>query len=104
MNAMAEEVRQYLISLHHCSHRLSSKLQQYRVGAPAGCLFDGQSVSHGASVTAYETSTVAFGQSCKAQSRTCSNGSLSGNYTYPTCSVGAPASCTFNGQTKQWSR
>ncbi len=69
------------------------------MGAPASCLFNGQSIASGQTVTAYLSSTVPYGQSCALQARTCSNGSLSGNYTFPSCSSGAPASCSFNGQT-----
>lgn len=49
----------------------------------------------GSSVTAYQTDSVAYGQSCASQSRSCMNGSLSGTYNYETCSVAAPASCTL---------
>lgn len=69
------------------------------VDAPASCLFDGQTVAHGQNVTAYPTSTVAFGSTCTGETRTCTNGSLSGSATFASCSVNAPASCTFNGQT-----
>ncbi len=69
------------------------------VDAPAACLFNGQTVAHGATVKGYQTSSVAFGQTCVSQDRTCSNGVLSGSYSYGACNVNAPASCLFNGQT-----
>lgn len=69
------------------------------VGSAASCLFNGQTIAHGQTVMAYSSSSVPFGQSCISQSRTCSNGSLSGSYTYATCSPGTAASCLFNGQT-----
>lgn len=68
------------------------------VGAPASCLFNGQSVAHGSSVQAFQTSSVDFGQSCTAQTRTCANGVLSGSATFSSCTVGAARSCTFNGR------
>ncbi|NUN05984.1 MAG: hypothetical protein HUU57_09495 [Bdellovibrio sp.] len=68
-------------------------------GGAASCLFNGQTIAHGQTVTAYASSSVPFGQSCTSQSRTCSNGSLSGSYAYATCSPGTAASCLFNGQT-----
>lgn len=68
-------------------------------GAPSSCLFNGQTIAHGQSVTAYASSSVASGQSCVSQSRICNNGALSGSYAYSSCSVNAPASCLFNGQT-----
>jgi hypothetical protein len=68
-------------------------------GAPGSCLFDGQSVAHGQTVTAYQSSTVGYGQSCISQSRVCTNGTLSGSYTYGSCNANSAASCLFNGQT-----
>lgn len=66
---------------------------------PAACLFNNQTIPSGSFTTAYQSSTVPFGQSCVPETRTCSNGNLSGSYTFASCDVGAPASCTFNGQT-----
>jgi photosystem II stability/assembly factor-like uncharacterized protein len=64
----------------------------------ASCTFNGMPVLHGGSVTAYAQFSVPFGNTCQQQTRTCSNGALSGSYAYATCSVSAAASCTFNGQ------
>lgn len=69
------------------------------IEAPASCLFNGQSIASGQTVQAFQNSTVPYGQACAQQTRSCSNGALSGSYTYPVCSVGAPAACQFNGQT-----
>lgn len=69
------------------------------VQAPVNCSFNGQTVNHGATVTAYAASSVAFGSTCQSESRTCTNGSLSGTYTVGSCSVQPPANCSFNGQT-----
>jgi len=63
------------------------------------CSFNGQTVAHGGSVTAYAASTVAFGGSCSSQVRSCNDGTLSGSYAYSSCAVAAPANCTFNGST-----
>lgn len=68
-------------------------------GAPAGCLFNGQTIAHGGQVTAFVTSTVAFGQTCQSEVRTCNNGTLSGSASFGSCSAAAAASCLFNGQT-----
>jgi len=51
------------------------------------------------SVQAYQSASVAFGETCQAQSRTCSDGSLSGTYAFSACTVSAASSCSFNGQT-----
>lgn len=59
----------------------------------ASCIFNNQSIPHGQSVTAYQSSSVPAGQQCVSQTRTCTNGILSGSYQYATCSV-ATATCT----------
>lgn len=64
----------------------------------ASCLFNGQTINHGQSVTAYARSYINFGESCTAELRTCTNGSLSGSYSFTSCAIGAAASCNFNGQ------
>ena len=71
------------------------------VSAPASCLFDSQTIAHGASVTAYQNSMAPFGSACTSETRTCSNGVLSGSYSYNSCAVQSPANCLFNGQTIQ---
>ncbi len=59
----------------------------------------GGTIANGQSVTAYQASSVAYGNSCVSQTRTCTNGTLSGTYTNQSCSVGAAANCTVNGTT-----
>jgi len=63
------------------------------------CSFNGVAVGHGSSVTGYQASTVPFGTSCAAESRYCSNGSLSGSYAYASCGVTPPANCSQDGVT-----
>jgi endoglucanase len=65
--------------------------------APVGCSFNGSAIAEGASVTAYSLASVPYGTSCLNQTRLCSNGVLSGNYSYASCSVNPAAACTFNG-------
>ena len=67
--------------------------------APANCNFNGQTVAHGASVNAFAANSVAFGQTCASQTRTCNNGTLSGSYPAPSCVVGPASDCMFNGRT-----
>lgn len=69
------------------------------VGGTALCMFNGHSLAHNSSITAYQNSTVPSGSTCAAQTRTCNNGVLSGSYNYATCAVAAAPSCLFNGQT-----
>jgi hypothetical protein len=71
------------------------------VGAPASCLFNGATIQHGESTTAYTSSSVGVGQSCLnvAETRVCNNGVLSGSAVYGSCEVSVPRSCLFNGLT-----
>jgi len=62
------------------------------------CTFNGRTVAHKDSIKAYLSSTVPFGSTCQEEMRTCNNGNLTGSYNSPSCTVGAPVSCTFNGQ------
>lgn len=68
---------------------------------PADCTFNGQVVHDGDpnGVTAYQTSTVPFGQDCVSEKRICTNGVLSGSFAFASCSPGVAASCLFNGIT-----
>ncbi|MBX3022231.1 MAG: DUF4214 domain-containing protein [Bdellovibrionales bacterium] len=58
------------------------------------CTFQGKTVNDGARVTAYKVASVASGKSCSSESetRTCSNGTLSGSYVYASCTVENPPS------------
>lgn len=69
------------------------------VAQPASCLFDGKTIAHGQIVEAFQTASVAYGETCVSQSRTCSNGVLSGDYENGACVVAAPASCVFDNKT-----
>jgi len=63
------------------------------------CQFNGNSIANGVSTTAYPTATVPFGSTCTSQTRTCSNGTLSGSYTFSNCNEADPLDCSFNGLT-----
>jgi len=54
---------------------------------PTSCTFNGQSVANGQSVTAYQSSSVAYGSACASETRTCTKGTLSGSYQNTSCSV-----------------
>ncbi|NUN05344.1 MAG: hypothetical protein HUU57_06255, partial [Bdellovibrio sp.] len=56
---------------------------------PRSCLFNGQTVAHGQSVTAFASSSVPYGQLCSAQSqvRLCNDGTLSGSYPHAACAT-----------------
>jgi hypothetical protein len=69
------------------------------VQPPANCTFNGQTVASGSSVVAFQAASVPSGQTCVSQNRTCTNGTLSGTFTFASCVVNQPATCTFNGQT-----
>jgi peptidoglycan hydrolase-like protein with peptidoglycan-binding domain len=69
----------------------------------ASCTVDGTTVPSGSSALFYSAASVPFGNSCTAvsQSRTCTNGSLSGSasYKYAACAPIGAASCTLSGLT-----
>lgn len=71
--------------------------------APLDCTFNGQPVPNNTSVTAYKYAKVPRTTTCHAygysETRTCTNGVLSGSYTYGTCSVDYAKECYFNGMT-----
>lgn len=56
---------------------------------PSPCQFNGTSVPHGGSVTAYQQGSLPQGYSCAAfsETRTCNNGTLSGTYQQASCSI-----------------
>jgi peptidoglycan hydrolase-like protein with peptidoglycan-binding domain len=86
-----------------CGNGALSGTYQFASCAPAAALACsapwGASVGNGASVTAFQSATVPYGQSCVAESRTCSNGSLSGSYANAACSIAAAQSCTVGNTT-----
>lgn len=65
---------------------------------PAGCVFAGNTLNHGDTVTAYRNSGVPFGDDCNAatnvETRSCNNGTLTGSFTNDSCATGTPNSCT----------
>ena len=61
------------------------------------CQFNSNSIANGVSTTAYQTATVPFGFTCTSQTRTCSNGTLSGSYSFSNCEQAEPLDCSFNG-------
>jgi hypothetical protein len=56
-------------------------------GTAGSCTFNGKTIASGASVTAYQASSVPAGQTCASQTRACSQGTLSGTYAYGSCAV-----------------
>lgn len=94
-----------ILAFQNCSGRFQSTTASNSVATTAvstsasQCAFNGQVLQDGQAVQAYLNSTEASGSSCVSQVRTCTSGVLTGSYAYASCSVGAPASCLFNGQT-----
>jgi hypothetical protein len=56
---------------------------------------DGSLVEPDSAITAYASTTVPYGASCTAETRTCNNGNLSGTYTAMTCTSAAPSACAL---------
>lgn len=59
----------------------------------APCIFNNEFIASGASVTAYQSASVATGQ-CQSQTRTCFGGLFSGSYQYSHCSIPATTTIT----------
>ncbi|MFO0807541.1 MAG: VCBS repeat-containing protein [Gemmataceae bacterium] len=53
----------------------------------------GGSIYDADSVTAYSTGSVPYGYSCSSESRTCTNGTLSGSYAFAGCTPDPPPPC-----------
>jgi len=70
----------------------SAKITVASATAHPSCSWDGQSVAHGQSVTGYQSASVAYGSQCASQTRTCTDGALSGSYPYADCATEPPAS------------
>jgi hypothetical protein len=67
------------------------------------CVVGAITIDNGASRTFFSRPRVDAGESCNnfAAVRSCNNGSVAGssNYTYPTCSIDTPDSCSVDGMT-----
>ena len=61
------------------------------------CTFNSQTIAHGESITAYQSSSVPVSNQCLSQSRTCTNGALSGSYQYTSCRIAGPTPYTNAG-------
>lgn len=64
----------------------------------------GEVVNSNNYIIAYKNSTVAYGDSCKSESRYCVDGLLEGSYSYRTCTVDSPDDClnTAYGNIPHW--
>ena len=61
------------------------------------CTFNSSPVTHATAVTAYLASSVSFGNTCMSEQRTCTDGTLSGTYTFAACTVdGATGTFTLS--------
>ncbi len=70
--------------------------------APAICNLPwGGTLAHSADVTTYQNSSESCGNTCTSETRTCTDGTLSGTYTNQNCSVTACAACSST--TINWS-
>jgi hypothetical protein len=57
------------------------------VAWPTDCSVEAQIVSNGNRITAYKRDFVSLGEKCASETRTCTNGVLSGNYLFLSCVV-----------------
>lgn len=70
-----------------------------KVLLPKDCSFNGKIIVSGASFQAYLEESVPYDQSCTKQTRLCTDGVLSGSFTFASCSPEPRKSCLFNGKT-----
>ena len=78
-----------------CSNGTLSGDAYYQYGSCSvrsvqSCTFNGRVIANGESVTAYQASSDAAGQSCISQTRICSNSALSGSYAFSSCTPASP--------------
>ncbi|MDQ1343700.1 MAG: hypothetical protein QG650_420 [Patescibacteria group bacterium] len=64
--------------------------ENLNVAPLASCAFNGQTVAHGTSVTAYQAASVTVPASCTSETRTCNLGVLSGTYAAASCATACP--------------
>lgn len=57
---------------------------------PDDCTFNGNTVPHGGSVTAYEVERVSSAGTCNSETRVCNDGNLSGSFLYDSCEPDLP--------------
>lgn len=88
LNAQVSQLQQQIAQLEN--NFIANGYNNTIVSGSQSCVFNGQVVPSGASVTAYQSPTVPSGQTCASQLRTCLNGALSGTYTFATCSLPQP--------------
>jgi PKD repeat protein len=85
---------------YHPSGPSCSPTQTCIPDAAASCTFNGQTITSGSSVTAYQSSFVPAGVQCLSETRTCTNGALAGSYQYVSCTVQSGGTtdrnCTLN--------
>ncbi|MBI3634078.1 MAG: hypothetical protein HY228_00485, partial [Candidatus Yonathbacteria bacterium] len=56
-------------------------------------------IQSGSSIEAYQSSSVAYGETCVSEMRKCDNGKLFGSYTNGSCKVTEGESCSLEGTT-----
>ena len=66
------------------------------VQTPVSCTFNGQTVAHNSSVTAFKKQTISLGETCESESRLCTHGSLSLSYLYSSCSCVSTPSTVYS--------
>ena len=75
---------------NHALELISGVVAPTPTPTPASCTLPwGGTIASGSSITAYYATPVACGSTCTSQTRTCTNGTLSGTYTKQSCTVSA---------------
>lgn len=83
-----------MVSENHCSQArpVTSQVCQTQsctssTGSQKNCSVNGQTISHGGTISLFFESSVPTGETCRTQTRTCSNGVLSGTASASACAV-----------------
>ncbi len=77
-----------IVSDSFCTTEKPSSQQACHAPACMSCKLPwGGTVAHGQKIIAYKASNVACGKTCDAETRTCSNGTLSGSFSKQSCSA-----------------
>lgn len=83
-----------------CSNGVLSGAAEFAscaVNGPRSCVLDGQTIANGGNIRAFFSAQPARGMACEAETRTCSDGSLSGTASARTCVETSFNSCSFAG-------
>lgn len=87
---VAATSREYSVTCTNAAGSHTDWIEVTKAPDATSCVVDGVAIPTGGSQTFYQTQSVPFGNTCVSETRSCTNGSLSGSYGYRLCVVGSP--------------